>query len=426
MTTLDKNNEIQTRFYYLLVFAIALTALPAMGPDLGHWIKAGENVFQSGFVEGYRLSNQEHPPGLSILMFTGIWIAENLGIFHGFGIKFLLFGFFLASWGLIQKNIASKAATLILSMSLVLSALVFSYVDILLFPFIFTAITCLQKKQNAAAASLLTLAALIKFYPLIAGPFFLIYFLAKTDYRPRLFFSIALIPLCLILVTAMLYGGSLTAALGNAFGHQALSAQGLNLNWLILESIRNDINPFFSGTPQAYEQSNFPLFTKGLMLFFYLSTLILFCRSEKTLEQLLYFSIVGHLAYFIFAIGVHENHLFLSLSLAIGLAAINKNHSLLAINIALVSAINYLLFYGFNSNPAQLWGDAMTGMCQYLDTTQNTPHFAYCDWVLERRTLDVSRAIMAGINICFFLVLWGGLIWGQRDTHESSILMMGR
>lgn len=46
-----------------------------------------------------------------------------------------------------------------------------------------------------------------------------------------------------------------------------------------------------------------------LFLFFYLLALVFFIRRDKTIQNLLLFSLLGHFAYFMFSIGVHENHL---------------------------------------------------------------------------------------------------------------------
>ncbi|MCB1616548.1 MAG: hypothetical protein KDI30_11080 [Pseudomonadales bacterium] len=384
---------------------MALTFLPSIGPDMGHWLKAGNNVIDFGFVEGYRLNQQEHPPGLSIIMSAGIRLSLLLDILPAFGIKIILFCFFLISWSLIEKHNSSIVATLIVTMVLSLNALVLSYVDILLAPFLLLTFISLKNQQPARAAIFFTLASMIKFYPLIIAPFMLVYFLSLADYKVKKLLNISAWPIVLLAVTILVYQWSLLDALYTAFSHKTLSAQGLNVNWLIQGSIRTDNHPLFSGTPQNYEKTVFVNFTQTLLAFFYVSTLWLFLRSGKRLEDLLLFSIIAHLSYFVFAIGVHENHLYLSFVLSVALAMIKPSYTLLAINIALMNMMNYLFFYNLAGDGLRIWGQGMTSMCQYL-STHDGPIYPYCTMVLNNTEMDASRIIMSIINTLFFLGLW--------------------
>jgi hypothetical protein len=71
-------------------------------------------------------------------------------------------------------------------------------------------------------------------------------------------------------------------------------------------------------------------------------------KEEKTFKNLLLFSIIGHLSYFIFNTGVHENHLFIASALSLILFIIDRKYLPLTITIIIADNLNLFLFFGID------------------------------------------------------------------------------
>ena len=133
-----------------------------------------------------------------------------------------------------------------------------------------------------------------------------------------------------------------------------LSGNALNLNWIITHFL-HVFNPdrygaLIDGQAELIKTASPSLTSVSSLLFglVFLVTLIKFFRSEKTFENLVRFSLLGYWAYFMFNPGVHENHLFIVLLLAVILYWLNKEHMILMICIILMANFNLYLFYGSN------------------------------------------------------------------------------
>ena len=88
-----------------------------------------------------------------------------------------------------------------------------------------------------------------------------------------------------------------------------------------------------------------------LRLFFlplYIIPLIAFIKRDKTFENLILFSLIGYLTYFMFCGGVHENHLFIVVILAAVLWWINKAYLTTFLIWSLMANINLFVFYGID------------------------------------------------------------------------------
>jgi len=74
----------------------------------------------------------------------------------------------------------------------------------------------------------------------------------------------------------------------------------------------------------------------------------MFFRRHKTFENLLLFSLLGYWAYFTLNTGVHENHLFIGMILAILLAWQNRKHLLTMLMVIMIENINLIVFNGLD------------------------------------------------------------------------------
>jgi hypothetical protein len=76
------------------------------------------------------------------------------------------------------------------------------------------------------------------------------------------------------------------------------------------------------------------------------TALLVYSRREKTFEQLVRWSLLGYLSYFMLNTGVHENHLSIAVLLSSVLFWMNAERGWLLLWVTLASNLNLLLFYG--------------------------------------------------------------------------------
>jgi len=207
---------------------------------------------------------------------------------------------------------------------------------------------------------------LIKWQILIISPFILVYILninSVNEWRQidlKSLISQLLIPLTLILAcVSLIFGfGEILGAFKNTYTmHNYLSGKALNLNWMITYLLHAlDPQQFgrLTNDPWAMtirtNQLKITLLPRMIFTVVYFVTLLKFFRTEKTFENLLLFSILTYLAYFLFNIGVHENHLFLIVILSLLLLWLNAKHLMLAVVIIFINNINLWIFSGFDGS----------------------------------------------------------------------------
>ena len=139
-----------------------------------------------------------------------------------------------------------------------------------------------------------------------------------------------------------------------ALNHTYLSGNALNFNWIItylLESIYPETyGGFIYGHIRYLEITSLKIFLIPKLLFylFYITAIFLCFKSEKTFKNMVFFSLLGYLSYFIFNTGVHENHLFLAAILTYILFFIDKEYLYLLIYVVLMANLNLFLFYGIS------------------------------------------------------------------------------
>jgi uncharacterized membrane protein YwaF len=76
---------------------------------------------------------------------------------------------------------------------------------------------------------------------------------------------------------------------------------------------------------------------------FYAATIVLLFRREKMFQNVLIFATLGVLSYYMFNVGVHENHLFLATILAALMFWMDHRLRTIAAILMLISNINMFL-----------------------------------------------------------------------------------
>jgi hypothetical protein len=177
--------------------------------------------------------------------------------------------------------------------------------------------------------------------------------------------------------------------------HKYLSGDALNFNWVLMYLLHvfapERYGKLYDGRPDIImvKYLGETLFSRAMFLITYVAALVALCRQEKTFENLMRFSLIGYLAYFIFNIGVHENHLFLAVILSVVLVWLKRSYLSLAATVILMANINLVVFYGIQ-------GGGIHRM------------------VAE----NVDMALLLSVyNTVFFLILWARYVFvGERPS----------
>jgi hypothetical protein len=131
-----------------------------------------------------------------------------------------------------------------------------------------------------------------------------------------------------------------------------------------------------------------------VFLLFYLGVLWRHFKIRRSFAGAIECALAGYLSYFMFNVGVHENHLFLAAVLAVVAAGLEPNWRLGAVLIVAISNFNLIAFYGFTGSPLPF--PPVVGV-------------------------DVS-IILSVVNLVLFLFFWGDLVLRGRSAsgHVSA------
>lgn len=419
-----------TRYLFCLMALLAAVAFLFVGTeDAEEWLRWADNVNQYGLIDGYRMNAHEHPPFLSLLFLLTTKSGMFFGLHTYYGLKLGLLLFLLASTVIIYywsgRNIEF---TFYCYLSLLLSSLCLSYIDILFCPFILLAVYFISKEKIAPGLFFFTIAALIKYPPMIIAPFLAVYLVnLKLQNRfplntfIRSLTTELLLPVLMVVIPVFVFFGMEPVyALKRAFEHGILSAQAFNFNWIVTRFVQ--IFPDMEFSSHGWQLNDRYLWLRSEWSFallritvavFYLSLFVAFLSRPKNIESLLLFCIAGHMTYFIFNHGVHENHLFLTCILAIALACINAQFRPMAITLAVISSLNLIAFYGFNGNPIHIWPDWFLKTCLQQPATPPNP---ICELGTSYRPYFDLKLLLALFNVFYYVRLWLHLVI-KKDTN---------
>lgn len=412
--------KTQQRMAFGLMAVLAVVFYPSFGTgDILIWLRWADEIAQHGLVSGYSINPLEYPPLAFVVLNCATILSEWSGIHHFYTIKLTLLFFLIATTLILYRQSGrDMGATFFYYVVLLFSSLALSYLDIYLVPFLLLAFDALRRQRWQIGLLLYTAAVLIKYTPLIFSPFVLLFFLSSqldgsgkflTNVRRLIWPS-----LLLVTVVLMAFGYEPVNALFRSFGQTDLSSNALNFNWVQTRVIQI----FLSGgdLAQAYNLDsqllrNPPLWAvviaRSLFVIFYLSSLVFFWRGRRKYEDFLIFSLLGCFSYFIFNIGVHENHLFGGMLLVMALANAQPVYRTLAINVCLISSLNLFAFHSYSGDLPDLWrGTAESGWQGNNAWMNGGPPFDF-------------RLLMAGFNVIFFLSLWFSVVKASFSTANK-------
>jgi hypothetical protein len=359
---MDRIGTVSVRAFAALILAAASWLfLPFPGTtDVGaFWLPWMRNVDVHGIVEGYAANAGDYPPGCSVVLLA----ADRLGRAFGAGdftaLKWSLLVVLCGSSLLVWLWTRSVALAVACHLALLPQTLALGYVDVYVAPWLIAALWALAAGRPMIFSLCFAAACLTKWQPLILTPFLLVHALGLRDLRPwrtsgfsRTALRVIAPGAALTLLTAAIFGAPMLRALQRALGHELLSGYALNFPWIVTHWLRAYRPDAFGGLTDGQADLimtaalQYTLLPKVLFLGFYATAVVLALRRPKTMANGLRFALLGYLAYFTFNTGVHENHLFPAVILAVMLYWHDRSQAATAAAIALLSNVNLVLFYG--------------------------------------------------------------------------------
>jgi len=410
---MKKNNNIvplQLTLAIALFVVLAIIFTPTTGTgDINMFVGWGVYAYDNSVASSYAVFKDNYPPLAFTILYAAVALSKALGISPFYGVKIMYLFFLTLSIAIIymwtQRNIIK---TIIFSIPLTYSCLFLGYMDICFAGLLLLSVYFLNKENLLLANIFFTTAALIKFAPLIVAPFILTYALwhsikiSKSHINAiKIFFVNILVPPAIALfVLYLFFGDTLLLSLQRSFPHKCLTCNALNFNYFsyeVISAIKNHQNVFWAIINQtkltqpaiAGDETQYAV-AHALFNFFYISTFIVFLTKQKSPINLMLFCIIGHMAYFTFSAEVHENHLYLSMLIAMAIAIIDERYLMMALSIALISSVNLFLFYGFN------------GLNPLIEP----------DWTAIPEGFPYNaKIIMAIFETFYFLMLWSAIVF---------------
>lgn len=349
-----------------------------------YWLPWLAAVSRYGLIEGYAVAAGDYPPGTASLLFLArelLPTADDTVV-----LKALLAAAQLGSTLLVLAQTGRLGLSLFSLAAVALSASMLAYLDILMaIPLLVAFFAALDRRPILSAAAF-GVACLIKWQPLVVVPFMLVIWFEQARLEPRRHLVAAALLALAAGVVAWLFWPAIWSSFTSAFGHVGWSAHALNFPWFvqIVLGYRTEI----------IQAPGAPLL--GLRVIFATLYLLLLgaaiwmgvWRHRGDTMTMLSFALAAFLAYFTFAAGVHENHLFGPMLLAFVLWSRNPRFRTAAIALAIFANLNLAVFYGLTGTPPFAAGPAFAWLTGILSAF-SLLLFAY---VLSR--LAVARRIV--------------------------------
>lgn len=395
-----------TVIFLEILFALALLRSPGTSDVSTATMGWMANLSEHGLVKGYAMNVLDYPPFSSVILYLVVKVGAifSLDFFLSFKVSLLvalLCGTFCFwAWTL------DAALTALLAFSLFLNGIALGYLDTYFAPFLILSLWALQQKRIWLFGLLFAVSCLIKWQPLIVGPFLFLHALSSPKPGPNhssgrgaVWFSLIGPAAAVVSCTLLAFGvREVWAALHFALNQKLLNGNALNFHWLTIYYLReyspDQYGPLTNGIVMLIGNfDTLPRWVEMVKLIFvtcYLSALWRLIKFRSSFQAALEFSLVGYLAYFTFNIGVHENHLFLATIVATAAAALSPDRRLRAVLIVAISNLNLLVFYGLTGN-----GLASNPVV----------------WV------DVTL-LFSAVNVVLFLLLWGDLVLRAGDGSK--------
>lgn len=412
-----QTQKLQQVLLWVLMAAFTLVIFRSHGTtDIKTWLGWALHTSEIGIIDAYAAHPNYYPPlTITLLGFCQL-VAEEISIAPVYIIKLSLLVFLAASTLLIyyfsKKNFL---LTLLAYPALLLNSLGLAYLDLYFVLPLLCALYCLYRGWHTGFALFFSVACLVKYQPIIAAPFLVIYLMAimldKHQWwasGKKFLLQVVLPGILPWLLAFVIFGVAMGQSLLSLLSGAWLSAQALNINWImtriLLQSGIEDQYPPWSEAPVAMIRAipEIPgLWVDRAALLFYVAPLLALMLQKKTMENLLLFAVLGTFSWFMLHTGAHENHLILCSVLAIALCCVNRDYLYLTLGILFMSSLNMFMFYGVSG----------TGAGIRLHTDMNSATYSY--W-------HDPYIFIALINVIYFLVLWASVMYSACFLRSAN------
>jgi hypothetical protein len=346
-----------------VVILVLLSLSFALAPgtaDMDRWQLWARNMDRLGVSEGYSVNHGDYPPYAAVILLGARRLGAEYDVPTLVSIKLAILGFLLLTTTILYLWTRSFWLAVLSHVSLLLGTVALGYLDAFFAPALIVSLWALKERRLVLFAFSYSAACLIKWQPTIIAPFIalhlwnLLYGPYESPPTERRSTGRILIPVAAVVApTVLLFGiAPIWGALVNATSHSFLSGNALNINWILTHWLHVYRPAQFGGLEQgqaAYIRTSLPSIVLAPRLLFYATfaiAILAYSKREKTFEQLVHWSLLGYLSYFMLNTGVHENHLFIAVLLSIVLFWTNAEHRWLMLLVTLASNLNLLVFYG--------------------------------------------------------------------------------
>ncbi|MDP1838906.1 MAG: glycosyltransferase 87 family protein [Reyranella sp.] len=327
-----------------------------------YWLPWLAAVSRYGLIEGFTVAAGDYPPGAASLLFLARWLlptADGMTV-----LKALLAAAQLGSTLFVLAQTGRLALSLFCLAAVALSASMLAYLDILMaIPLLVAFFAALDRRPILSAAAF-GVACLIKWQPLVVVPFMLVIWFEQARPEPRRHLAAAALLAIVAGLVAWMFWPAIWSSFAQAFGHVGWSAHALNFPWFV--------QIVLGYRPEIIQAPGAPLL--GLRVIFAALYLLLLGaaiwmgirRQRGDAMVIMPFALAAFLAYFTFAAGVHENHLFGPMLLAFVLWSRNPRFRTAAIALAIFANLNLAVFYGLTGAPPFATGPAFAWLTGIL------------------------------------------------------------
>ena len=333
-----------------------------------------DDVVVLGPVDGYRYNPYDYPPGTKTLLGLAGKVGDAIGISRPNSLKLLLLGFqamtALVAFFLTGDILLAGALWLFTTTS----AIGQGYLDILYAPFLVASLVGLQRNRPLQAWGLLLVCCAIKPQPLVLLPFYVVHLtglsglkdVARVAREPRTWGG-AIWTTIAVLLLVVTFGRthetrqwSVVQAVQKATAHKEISGNAMNAGWI--GSYIYQVAKHHQLGPADERDSTWRNPIKVVAAAIVAWILWLQIGLPKTPHTVLLSLLGGYLAYFTFNAGVHENHLFIAMIIALFLATLpdelrhgwsRARELTLAIGVIAFAHLNPLLFFGWRGGDRQ-------------------------------------------------------------------------
>jgi hypothetical protein len=331
-----------------------------------------------GLVDGYRWDPYDYPPGTKVLLGLAGRAGDAIGITRAESLKALLLVFQALTAAVVLALTRNALLAGCVWLCTTTSAIGQGYLDILYAPFLIVSLVGLAQSRPFQAWGFLLVACAIKPQPLVLVPFYVVHLLhirGVTDLwrvvREPVTWGAASWTAVAVLLFVVTFGRTdsgnwaVVQALQKATAHKEVSGNAMNAGWI--GSYVYQVAKYEELGPNRLRDTTWRAAIKAVAAVILAWVLWLQVRLPKRPETALLAALAGYMAYFTFNAGVHENHLFIAMLIALltvghqhfRWSGPGRRHLFLAIGVVAFAHLNPLLFFdwrGFDREPTLIGG----------------------------------------------------------------------